>query len=548
MNTQEEIKHLRRYYLFSSKNNYPIMYENNLIGLEGIEQDLSFVFNAVDPQEELKNVLSRYPLISNEEIKNFEILMFDIEIDDVVCLINGKKINAIGFVESNYQYNQNKQLPHARKVKWIYEGSIDFEDGNHRLSVRAVEKEETYQKIEAIINETLLREDDNEIYINYPSRITVNSYLKFFKKVKLNPHEMELLRIFYLNPKGISIYEIEKQFDGTNIEDSIEFLAKKISLRFHLKSVELKYSPNIFNGRLRDGRLCLILKKELIEAIEQLNLFDINQVSNKTNYDIKQALANNVYSKETYETALNLLKSKKVIQIIGPWLSGKSYFARRLAYLINNNCNLDQILHLKMHSSISYDDLLVNDQTRILYRFIEKARRNSLNNYVIVIEDAHEVDLGDTFGEFMYLLEDNNRDKESALDVVFDTQKYYIPQNVYVIITSRNISSFDDTLYATNILIFEMPTLYNSRFIAMFENKELGQDIASTYPKVNEILKSYNFSINHGLFLKKNRGINLDEYEIIINYKIKPLIKTIVIDDDYEKISTLINKVYLNNK
>lgn len=548
MNNTENKQHLRKYYLFSSKNNYPIMIENDLIGLKGVEQDLSLVFNSTEPREELKNTLKKYSFISNEDINNFERMLFDIEIDDVVCLIEGKEINAIGFVDSNYQYNQNKELPHARKVKWIYEGKIKFEDGNHRLSIREVEKEETYEMIEKIINETLLKEEDNELYINYPSRITVSSYIKLFRKVKLNPHELELLRIFYLNPKGISLYEVQKHFDAIDIEDSIEFLAKKVSLRFHLESVEQKYTPNIFNGVLRDGRLCLILKKEIVEAINELNIFETNNVVSKTGYDIKQAIINSVYTKETFETSLNLLKSKKVLQIVGPWLSGKSYFARRLAYLINNNCNLDQILHFKMHQSIKYEDLLVNDQTKILYRFIEKARRNTLNNYVILIEDAHEVSLGNTFGEFMYLLEDNNRDKESALDVIFDSQKFYIPQNIYVIITSRNISLTEDSLYASNILIYEMPTVYNARFVAMFEDKELGNDIAKTYVKVNEILKPYNFSINHGLFLKKNRGINMKEYEIVVDYKIKPIVKNLIIDEDYEKIDKLISKIIKKSK
>lgn len=544
MSENAKKEHLRRYYLFSYDNNYPTMIKYNLVGLKGIEHDLSVIFNSNDPRVELRKTFQDYQNLTNEDLNRYEKLLFDIEIGDIICLFEGKKIGAIGVVTSNYQYNQNKELPHTRQVSWIYEGEIIFEDGNHRLKIREIEKEETYEVIESIVNEAFLKEEDNELYINYPSRITVNSYLKFFKNVTLNPHELELLSTLYLNPQGLSLYELQKIFDGIDIEDSIEFLSKKISLRFKLKSVEQRYAPNIFNGILRDGHLCLILKKELMEAMKELNMVDVDiNNDSKTGYDIKQALVNCVCPREFFENAINLLHSKKVLQIVGPWLSGKSYFGRRLAYLINNNCNLNQILHLKMHTSLTYEDLLINDQNKILYRFVEKARRDSLNNYVILIEDAHEVDLNSVFGEFMYLLEDNNREKEGALDVIFDTQKYYIPQNIYVIITSRNISTLNDKLFASNILIFDMPALYNNRFISMFENKSLGQEIAEKFTEVNDILKNYNFSINHGLFLKSTRGVNLEEYEIVVNYKIKPILKYILEEENFRQTAALCDEI-----
>ena len=76
----------------------------------------------------------------------------------------------------------------------------------------------------------------------------------------------------------------------------------------------------------------------------------------------------------------------------------------------------------------------------------------------------------------------------------------------------------------------------------MFENIKLGSWIAKTYLEVNEILDKYNFSINHGLFLKSSRGVNLEEYEIIVRYKIKPILKRLLEYHDYQKIIKLISE------
>ena len=103
---------------------------------------------------------------------------------------------------------------------------------------------------------------------------------------------------------------------------------------------------------------------------------------------------------------------------------------------------------------------------------------------------------------------------------------------------------------------FERPDLLGTAYeylIKMFADsagKKGGEFYTPTsiVKTIVEILKPYNFSINHGLFLKKNRGINMKEYEIVVDYKIKPIVKNLIIDEDYEKIDKLISKIIKKSK
>lgn len=539
---------LRKYFLFNYGNFYRYMIDNNCIGLTKLDKkDLSIVFNAPDPKEMLNDILSHSMDANNDDKANFAKFLFELEVGDAVCLSDSKSIRAIGIVESNYKFNHNSELPHTRTVKWISTQTMQVEDGNHRIKIREVEKESIYNMIETVINEAFISDDDG-LLINYPSRISVEEYLEFFENVTFNPHELELLHIFYKNQdRGISIYELQKQYVGIRVKESIENLAKKISRQFKLKKVEGTWAPNLFNGIVRDGHLCLIMKKELAQALKQSEIINEEEILVGSKYKFADAEFNSVYPKEYFEEAYKLLTMKKTLHITGDWGTGKSYFARKLAYLILEERNLENILHLKMTNNMTYE-VLMDENNGLLFNFIEKARKNAMENYVIILEDSHTVELSDITAEISYLMEDNNRAKESALDVPFSTGKYYLPDNIYIIVTYRDIPGLFNPYEITNNLIFEVEAMFNERFINMFEDRNLGKFIVKTYQELNKELDQYDFSINHGLFLKKDRGVNLDEYEVVVRYKLQPMLKRMMEKSDFEAALKKMNSYIVDKK
>ncbi|MEG0283746.1 MAG: hypothetical protein RR543_02580 [Erysipelotrichales bacterium] len=536
----EENNHLRKYFLFNYETYYRVMMDNDLIGLSGVDRDLSVIFNDTQPDKVLLNVLNSFD-VSNSDQKSFETFLFDIDIEDAICLSDNKYIYAIGIVDSNYQYTPNKELPHAKKVKWISKKKIPIEDGNPRIKIRPILKDETYQMVEAIINDALVDEDG--VIINQPSRITKERYIRFFKKININPYEKELLNIIYLSKnKGTSIFELQKHFTNVDVEESIESFSKRISKTFRIEANENFYTPNLFNRQIRDGHMCLSFKDELAQALVETNIVNCSFLEEEeTKYTISKAQQDSIYSRDDIEVAYKLLEKYKSLSLIGDWYTGKSYLAHRLAFLIIGSRDINNILNMKMHKSLKYEDLFNKNSKSKLLRFIEHARKNSIENYVIILEDCHTINFNEVFGELAYLVKNNNRDKEASLDVEFYDSKYYLPKNVYVITTTRDTSEIISIDSISGTLLFEMKAMYNKRFINMFENYKLGSFIASTYTEVNKILMPMNISFNHGLFLKNSRGLNCEEYEVILNYKIRPILKRILSESEYLMVSEMLD-------
>ncbi|WP_423364117.1 hypothetical protein [Mycoplasma sp. P36-A1] len=535
---------LRKYFLFNYGNHYRRMLDYNLIGIDKLpNKDLSIVFNAADPKEMLADILKEQHDISNEDKTNFEKFLFEMEVGDAVCLVDSKSVRAVGIIESNYRFNKNKEVPHVRAVKWLNKETMSIEDGNHRIKIRQVEKQSTHEMIEQVINEALVS-DDNGMLINYPSFISTDEYLTFFENVTFNPHEIELLHIIYKNQDcGISIYELQKQYVGIRVKESLENLARKISRQFKLKKVEGMWTPNLFNGIVRDGHLCLIMKNELATALKEAGLIHEDQLRAGSKYTLAEAATNSVYTRGYFEEALRLIEMKKTLHIVGDWGTGKSYFARKLAYLVLEDRNLDNMLHIKMTKNMTYE-VLMDEKTGLLYNFIEMARKNTMDNFVIIFEDAHSINIDDVAAEISYLMEDNNRAKESALDVPYSPTKYYLPDNIYILMTYRDVPGMFNPYEISNNLIFEMNAMYNDRFIHMFEDHKLASFIAKTFTELNQELQDYGLTINHGLFLKKDRGINIDEYKTVVKYKLMPIFKRVMDNSDYEQALAKIKSFY----
>lgn len=530
-------KSLQNYYMFNITSNYQKMIDDDVIGLNEVNKDLRIIYNTEEPRVMLDNILNRELEMDVEAREVYKRFMLDLNINDVVCLSDAKYVWAIGIIESEYHYALNKELLHFRKVKWLSTDKFEFSDGNLRLKIRKIENKKNIAKIEEIVNEKV-KSDEEGLLVNFPSKVSYEQYLKFFKERKLNPQENEILSdIFNAVPGGISIYELQKQYDDVDVKELLEDLSHKISKYFKLKMIDGSYTPNLFDGAIHGGHIYLFLKDELASALLNANV--IQRMVSSDKYIIEDAAYNSVYPVGWFKHANNLLLEKKNIQLIGDWGTGKSYFAKRLANLIIENRDLSNILTVKLHKSLTYDHLINDEYRYLLSDFVDQATKNSTQKYVVILEDTHEVDLNKILGEISYLIEDNNRDIENSLNVAFNSNSFSLPNNIYFIETRREYDTKIDNLNVSNVLLFEMKAMYNQRFINMFEDNAFGKWLAKTYKSLNKKLEKYNFSINHGLFLKRNRGLSKGEYQVVLIYKVLPILKRVVSPEDYKEIEKL---------
>ena len=100
---------------------------------------------------------------------------------------------------------------------------------------------------------------------------------------------------------------------------------------------------------------------------------------------------NEVYiDDEDYNTLINLVKNKKNIIIQGAPGVGKTFMAKRLAYLIMGVKDISRVMMVQFHQSYSYEDFVMGYRSSkegfelrygSFYNFCKKAEEDSENDY-----------------------------------------------------------------------------------------------------------------------------------------------------------------------
>jgi hypothetical protein len=166
-------------------------------------------------------------------------------------------------------------------------------------------------------------------------------------------------------------------------------------------------------------------------------------VTKPDKFNREDFLAEAYITPEKYNTIVSRLNKKKNIILQGPPGVGKSFLAKKLAYSILGHKNDDKVEMIQFHQSYSYEDFIMGYRPNekggfdivkgVFYNFCMKAIKNPQDNYYFIIDEINRGNMSKIFGELMLLIESDKRGEKYAMSTVYSSDKFYIPENIYLI-------------------------------------------------------------------------------------------------------------------
>lgn len=285
----------------------------------------------------------------------------------------------------------------------------------------------------------------------------------------------------------------------------------------------------------------------LAQAAESKAVYQAKPVKS---YRLADALAELFLEENQIKSLLAALQRKKNLILQGPPGTGKSFLAKRLAFLEQGSRHPDRIEVVQFHAGYAYDDFIQGYRpdaagifklsNGIFYTFCQRAAAEPEQLHFFLIEEINRGNVGSIFGEMLFLLEADKRGPAFATTLTYGpaaTERFYIPENVYVIGTmntaDRSLTLLDYAL-RRRFAFFKMEPQFGLRFQAYLAAINIPPDLikqlVQKLTKLNQVIAEdpnlgTGFQVGHAYFSNPPVGAGADWISAVIENELTPLLE-----------------------
>lgn len=266
----------------------------------------------------------------------------------------------------------------------------------------------------------------------------------------------------------------------------------------------------------------------------------------------REDFLNDVFMREDeYSKLVNILKIKKNIILQGAPGVGKTFAAKRIAYSIMGEKDIERVMMVQFHQSYSYEDFIMGFRPvtgggfdlkkGAFYNFCKKAEEDKENDYFFIIDEINRGNISKIFGELFMLIENDKRG--ISMQLLYSDEKFAVPKNVYIIgmmnTADRSLAMLDYALRRRFAFIEMKPGFDTDGFneYAAELNNESFNKLILCKKDLNGVIASdeslgEGFQIGHSYFCNLSQeSISKETMESIVEYELIPMLKEYWFDE-----------------